>query len=307
MKTPHLLTAFILAMIASLSLANTPSDSDFMPEAELTEEQQAYLSWAQDFHSRLNFQHGEIALPNGVATLNVPDTFYYLSPEDADRVLVEAWGNPPGDKTLGMLFPSELSPLDPDAWGVTIEYQEDGYVSDEDAAELDYSDLLAQMQDETRAANPERLEAGYPSIELMGWAAQPHYDAGTHKMYWAKEIRFGDDPQHTLNYNIRALGRQGVLVLNFIAGMEQLPEIENNLDSVLNMAEFDAGHRYEEFDPEIDQVAAYGIGALVAGKVAAKTGFLAAAILFLKKFGIVILAGVAALAGKLFRKKKTAE
>jgi uncharacterized membrane-anchored protein len=36
-------------------------------------------------------------------------------------------------------------------------------------------------------------------------------------MYWAKEINFGGDSENTLNYNIRVLGRKGVLLLNFIA------------------------------------------------------------------------------------------
>src|SRR5690606_13039288 len=129
-------------------------------------------------------------------------------------------------------------------------------------------------------------------IELIGWAATPYYDQQTNKLYWAKELKFGDYDEHTLNYNIRVLGRHGVLVLNFVAGMEQLPEIQKNLDSVLAMAEFTPGKRYAEFDPNLDQAAAYGIGALVAGKVLAKTGMLATALLFLKKFWFLLALGV---------------
>ncbi|MCB1742863.1 MAG: DUF2167 domain-containing protein, partial [Gammaproteobacteria bacterium] len=72
----------------------------------------------------------------------------------------------------------------------------------------------------------------------------------------------------------------------------------------LAMAEFDQGSRYEDFDPSLDKVAAYGIGALVAGKMAAKTGLLAAAIVFLKKFGVVIVAGLAALGFRLLKRKR---
>ncbi len=306
MKSFGLLWALLAFAICQGSYATNVADDVSGDDPALSAEEQEYLAWAQKFHESLDFQHGEIALPNGVATLHVPDNFYYLSPQDADRVLVDAWGNPPGDSTLGMLFPADVSPLDMNAWGVTIEYQADGYVSDEDAANLDYDDLLKEMQAETRAYNQERIDSGYPPIELLGWASQPHYNASSHKLYWARELQFGDDPEHTLNYNIRALGRQGVLVLNFIASMHQLPEIEANLDTVLAMAEFDQGHRYEDFDPDVDQMAAYGIGALVAGKFAAKTGFFAAAVIFLKKFGIVILAALAALGGRLYKKRKAA-
>ena len=108
---------------------------------------------------------------------------------------------------------------------------------------------------------------------------------------------------NTLNYNIRVLGRRGVLLLNFIAGIDQKELIDQNLDSVLAIASFDKGAQYADFDPDIDKVAAYGLGALVAGKLAAKAGILAGLILFLKKFGVFIVIGIAALFRRLFMKK----
>jgi len=126
-----------------------------------------------------------------VATLEVPEDFYYLDPDDAQRILVEMWGNPPGEKSLGMLFSAEITPFDDQAWGVTIDYEEEGYVEDTDAAEINYDELLEQMQDETRAASQERVAAGYEAIELIGWAARPYYDEKSHKLHWAKELAFG--------------------------------------------------------------------------------------------------------------------
>lgn len=275
-------------------------------EEELTAEEQAYLVWARDIWESLDQQQGEIVLPNEVATLNVPENFYYLSPQDTEKVLVEAWGNPPGAglETMGMLFPSESTPFDDDAWGVTIEYEEDGYVSDADADEINYDELLSQMQEGTRESSRERVEQGYEPIELIGWASKPYYDKESHKLYWAKEIKFGDQPVNTLNYNIRVLGRKGVLVLNFIADMDQQAAIASSMDAVLALAEFNQGSRYGDFNPDLDEVAAYGIGALVAGKVAAKAGLLAAGLIFLKKFGIIIAVGAAVLFGKVFKRKQ---
>lgn len=302
MKALILFSMALLLTFWQVSQAKTPSE-DMPSEKELMGQEQAYQQWAKEFVRSLNHQTGVISLPNGIATLTVPEDFYYLSPEDTERVLVDAWGNPPGTATLGMLFPAHVTPLDDESWGVTIEYEQDGYVSDDDANDIDYNDLLEQMQEDTRDANTDRVKAGYPAVELIGWAAAPHYDEASHKLYWAKEVKFGEDPSHTLNYNIRALGRQGVLVMNFIASMDQLHEIETNLNTVLNMAEFDEGHRYADFNPDIDQVAAYGLGALVAGKVVAKTGILAAVLLFLKKFGVFIVVGIVAFGRKLFGKK----
>jgi uncharacterized membrane-anchored protein len=290
-----LLCCFVPPLLAQ---ENAPS--------ELSEQQ--YAEWSQALWASIERQTGEIQLANQVATLTVPESFYYLNKQDSKKVLEEIWGNPPGNRValLGMLFPADTTPFDSDSWGVTIEYEQDGYVSDEDAADLNYDELLIQMQEDTALTSEARVEKGYVPIKLVGWAAKPYYDATSNKLHWAKEIQFGDAPVNTLNYNIRVLGRQGVLVLNFIAGMDQLPQISTNLDNVLAMAEFNQGSRYADFDPELDDVAAYGIGALVAGKVLAKTGLLAAAFLFLKKFGIILLVAVGTLVKKVFwRKNKT--
>ena len=125
------------------------------------------------------------------------------------------------------------------------------------------------------------------------------YDASTRKLYWAKELRFGDNPDTTLNYEIRALGRTGTLDMTFIADADQLAEINDKREAVLSMGQFNQGNRYEDFDSSIDKVAAYGIGALIAGKVAAKAGLFAAGLLLLKKFGVLLLVGLAAIGRKI--------
>lgn len=291
-------------LLCSLSLLLFCNSAPAQEQEELTPEQAQMLKLLES----LEPEQGEVTLPNGIAKLNVPEDFYYLGAADAKKVLVDIWGNPPESSAgvLGMLFPAGMTPFDTESWAVTVEYEEDGYVSDEDAGEIDYDDLLEQMKDGTRSTNKARVEQGYEPIELVGWAATPYYDEESHKLYWAKELKFGEQSPHTLNYNIRVLGRKGVLVLNFIAGMDQKPVIDSKIDTVLALAEFNDGYKYDQFNPEIDEVAAYGIGALVAGKVAAKTGLLAAALIFFKKFWVFVLAGLVAVFGKLFKRKQAA-
>lgn len=276
----------------------------FAEDTNQASKEEQYQAWANSILQSIQPQNGHIQLPDAVASLNIPDGFYYLSPEDAETVLVDVWGNQPGQNTLGMILPSHSTPFDAETWGVTIRYEEDGYVSDEDANDIDYGELMKQMKADIREESKQRVQDGYEAIELIGWAAPPYYNAQTHKLYWAKELKFGNYEQHTLNYNIRVLGRKGVLVLNFIAGMNQKALIESELDTVLAMAEFDNGAKYTDFDINTDTVAAYGIGALVAGKIAAKTGLFAALFIFLKKFGVLILVGLGGLLKKLFTSKK---
>ncbi len=266
---------------------------------ELSAEEQQQYQHYQAILESLDPQTGDIKLSGNLATLHVPDNFYFLDSDDAEKVLVDLWGNPPGQDVLGMLFPEQYSPLDYESWAVTVDYVADGWVTDEDAADIDYDDLLEEMQDDIRDANPDRIAEGYGSIELLGWAEPPHYDASNKKLYWAKELRFDGNDDTTLNYEIRALGRRGILTMTFIANGNQLYEINASRESVLAMAEFNDGNRYLDFDPSIDEVAAYGLGALVAGKIAAKTGLLTAGLLLLKKFGVFLLIGLAAFGRKL--------
>jgi uncharacterized membrane-anchored protein len=97
-------------------------------------------------------------------------------------------------------------------------------------------------------------------------------------------------------------------VLNAIASMGQLQEIERATAAVLGFVQFGEGHRYADFTPGTDKVAAYGIGALIAGKLAAKVGFFKViwlAILAGKKLILMGLIAAAALFAR-FRKRTAA-
>lgn len=261
-----------------------------------------------DLDGQLHYQTGDIPIGEGLATLHLGEQFRYLGPEDARRVLVEFWENPPeqGD-SLGMIVPAEMSPVDPrGGWGVVITYTEDGHVEDDDADDIDYDELLEEMQEATLEANPDRESRGFPPMELVGWAATPRYDSETHRLYWAQELSVEGAPENTLNYAIRVLGRKGVLEMNAIGGMSQLDMIGPEMESVLSTVEFEVGHRYIDFDPDIDQVAAYGIGGLVAGKLLAKAGFFAVILKFLvaaKKFLLIGLIALGAFVKRLFSRK----
>lgn len=274
--------------------------------APVEEELPPEVAAAIAFEEGLDKQTGTVDLGSGLAELDTGERYVYLPPDDTSRLL-EAWGNPPGTVSLGAVLPREMSVWDEDCWLVVVQYEEDGYVDDSDADSIDYDELLGEMQAQAAADSEARVEAGYGSVALIGWAEAPHYDGATHKLYWAKELDFGGDPEHTLNYNIRVLGRRGVLVMNAIAGMDQLAEIGPEMEALMASTSFKEGNRYADFDEKADKVAAYGIGALVAGGVAAKTGLLKGLLAMLlagKKFVIVAVVGAfAALRGLFFGQK----
>jgi uncharacterized membrane-anchored protein len=131
-------------------------------------------------------------------------------------------------------------------------------------------------------------------MSLVGWAEQPHYDKASHKLYWAKELQSEGEAHHGLNYNIRVLGREGVLVLNAVAGIGQLGQIKTEMQQLTSFTNFTAGNRYADFNGSTDKVAEYGIAALVAGGVAAKLGFFGKMLALLLAFKKLIVIGVAA-------------
>ncbi|WP_438002832.1 DUF2167 domain-containing protein [Sorangium sp. So ce321] len=250
----------------------------------------------QRFDAELKLQSGKVTVGDNLAELDVPEAFRFTGPEGARKVL-EAWGNPPGSDALGMLFPAGLSPMADDSWGVVISYVEEGHVDDDDAKDIDFGELLAEMQKDTSERNLERQKAGFPAVRLSGWAEPPHYDPASKKLYWAKALEFDGNKDGTLNYSIRVLGRKGVLELNAVSGMRQLATVRSEMQSVLKFVEFKPGNRYEDFNEDIDQVAAYGIGALVAGKVAAKAGLFKGLLAVLLASKKLVVAGLAAAAG----------
>jgi len=263
-------------------------------------------SGADALLASFKFQTGKISLPNGIATLDLPANFRYLSPADSEKLLVEGWGNPPGNETLGMIIPTETNPLSESGWGVVITYTEDGHIKDEDADKIDYKELLDNMKKDSEEANKERVKQGYSAMHLVGWAEQPSYDKSARKLIWAKEYSGDKQSENSLNYNIRVLGRKGVLVLNAVAGMNQISQIKNEMPSILAVTEFTKGNRYDDFDSKTDHMAEYGLAALVAGGVAAKMGLFAKLGLLLlafKKFIIIGVVAVGALLKKIFSKK----
>ncbi len=274
------------------------SDSTAVKEAyEQALFAQLYQQFTDSVEGTFAYQYDAVEIGDGIASINVPKGYKYLNGETSDMIIVDIWGNPPRDekdRSLGMLLPLESSPFNDSSFAINITYTEDGYVDDEDAKDIDYDDLLKSMQEDAVAANEFRVEQGYEPIQLVGWASPPFYDAENKKLHWAKELKFGEAPMNTLNYNIRILGRKGYLELNAIGEMFVLNDVKRNLNDILSNVNFTDGNTYGDFDPNLDKVAAYGIGGLIAGKVLAKAGILAKIGIILAKFWKLIAIGVIA-------------
>jgi len=240
-----------------------------------------------------------------VATLHLGERYRYLDPNETNKLLM-AWGNESDTTTQGTIIPSDVDPWSQTGWAVILTYDDDGHIDDSDAAKIDYDDMLKDMKEGTEDHNSERKKAGFEAVHLIGWAEKPRYDASAKKLYWAKELSFEGTTGNTLNYDVRVLGREGVLSMNAVAGMDRLEQIRGEMQPLIGVAEFNEGYRYAEFNKKTDRMAEYGLAALVAAGVGAKLGLFAkfgALLLAFKKFIVLGFIAVGAFIKKLFGKK----
>ncbi|QHJ09144.1 DUF2167 domain-containing protein [Hymenobacter busanensis] len=276
------LLCLLLAPVLGAQAGTTPVDSAALFKAKV-----------DSLNASFRYQTGTIKLGKDLGSLSVPKDMRFLDAEQSKRVLTKIWGNPEtaAEDVQGMLFPLDKGPVSENNWAFVVSYEPMGYVKDDDAEDINYDDLLKDMQEEIREGNAARREAGYAGMELLGWAVPPHYDKATHALHWAKKLQFDNNAAPTLNYDVRLLGRKGVLSLNAVADPIQLGLVESQIPAVVKGTDFAQGLRYADFDPKLDEVAAYSIGGLVAGKVLAKVGALAVIAKFGKAILLVLLKG----------------
>lgn len=279
------------------------------PKAQAGEMEKARETANSKILKSLHFKTGKQTVADGAVTINLPEGFQFLNGADARKVLVDLWGNPPGagNDALGLILPAGMELLGDDSWAVVVRFDDSGYVSDEDAHEMDYDEILKGMQQAAEANNEKRRKNGYPAMTLKGWALPPHYDAQSKVLHWAKDFAVEGSEEDALNYDVRVLGRRGVVSLNCLASMSQVKEVEKHTPELVSMVSFNTGHAYADYDASTDKKAAYGIAGLIAGgAIAAKTGLLKTiwiAILAGKKFIVLGVLGIVGLVKKIFGRR----
>ncbi len=242
------------------------------------------------------------------AKISLPDGYGYLS-KDAAKPLMESMGNNVDDRFLGLIVP--LS--DKVQWFVTLDYENAGYIKDDDAKKWNAKELLDNLKEGTEASNKHREELGIPPIVVTRWVEPPTYDAVTHRLVLSAEAKLkkGEDPDPTINYNTYVLGREGYISLDLITVASQVSEDKRAANELLGAVDFNQGKRYTDFDSSTDKVAAYGLAALIGGIAAKKLGLIAIATGFFLKFAKLIaltVVGIGAAIKKFIKgKPATAE
>ena len=216
------------------------------------------------------------------------------------RKLMVLYGNPATDRELGTLAQEGIG--DP-PW-IIFEFDESGYVKDDDKDELNADDLLASLQEGQKAGNEYRRKNGMDELEILGWAVPPRYNEKTHNLEWATKLHSIGSPadEISINFNTRLLGREGVMEVTLVCEPDELNDMIAEQEKILTGFSYIEGQRYAEYRAG-DKIAEYGLTGLVAGGAAfalAKSGFFTKFAKPLIIGAIAMLAAVKKFFGKLF-------
>jgi uncharacterized membrane-anchored protein len=252
------------------------------------------FSW-ENFEG-VNWQKGPSVGDLGTTgQLKVPEGYLFVGARDT-RTIMEANHNPITGREMGFVAPAG------EEWFAVFEFDDVGYVKDDEKDSLDANALLTSIKDGTAQGNQERIKRGWPTMTILGWETPPRYNDITHNLEWA--IRAQSDGAPVVNHNTRVLGRGGVMEVTLVTDPTTLAATLPKFKAMLEGFQFKEGHKYAEFRAG-DKTAAYGLtGLIVGGGTAAlvKTG----AFKWLWKVIAAGAAGVAALAKKLFSRNRTA-
>ena len=185
--------------------------------------------------------------------------------------------------------------IGPTGWVLAFDYNDTGYVKDDEKDKLDADKLMEAMVEGQKESNKARAKQGWDEMKFAGWANAPHYDAKTNNLTWAVKLTSSSDGHKEvfLNESIRLLGRGGVMNVTLVTDPAAYAEDSATASKLLaGNFSYVAGQRYAEFK-EGDKIAEYGLTALVlggAGAVAFKFGFF-------QKFWKLLVFGAIAVAG----------
>jgi uncharacterized membrane-anchored protein len=300
MKNMSRLPFVLLACLAAFSTASAqqPPPGGQNPAAN---DEAAEMKKANDLIESFGWTRQGKGNIGGMAEIVIPQGYRFTNGEGAKKML-EFYGNPPSNRYLGMLATEDFR-----EHSIIFEFDDVGYVKDDEKDKLDADELLKTMQEGQEAGNEERKKMGLSELEITGWAVPPRFNDQTKNLEWALILKNKEDGHVTINHNTRLLGRKGVMEVTLLCSPEELQGLLPGFQKTLEGFAYNQGERYAEYQSG-DKIAEYGLTALVAGGGAyalAKSGLFGKLGLMLAKLGkgiVVVIAGIFIAIKKAFGK-----
>ncbi|HRH37831.1 MAG TPA: DUF2167 domain-containing protein [Flavobacteriales bacterium] len=301
----------ILAFALATGLNVVAQDSLLVDEN--FEEVEAVLN-TDSLEATFQYQTGRVMIADWTVTLELPDSLKYLAGEQARQLVVNIWGNAPSiaDGMEGVIMYADAGAFD-ERSAFIVYSDTTGHVPDKDADRIDFDVIMRHMMATDSADNAERAALGLSKLVLIGWADKPFYDKERHALYWAKEMAQDASEDHVLNYNIRILGREGLITVNGLSTMSRLDIMKAEIPAITSFISYNDGFKYGEYKLLEDRLSGSTIATLIDPTATPDLGEFkdkAKSILvtFLKVAGIalVCMIGIIVLIVFLVRRKRNA-
>ena len=225
----------------------------------------------EELQNPLQWQSGPATASIGeIAEIDLSSEYVYLDDEGTQKLLALTQNIPSGAEL------ATLAPKNDEQWFVVFEFDESGYVADDEKDELDADAMLESIRAGTEAANEERRKRGWETMTIVGWREEPHYEYSTNNLSWAIDGETAG--RRNVNRMVKLLGRRGVMTATLVGGPDEMDISIAQVNTLLESFRFTAGNTYAEYVPGTDKLAEYGLTALVVGggaAVLAKSGLLA--------------------------------
>lgn len=251
----------------------------------------ANIAYAADSNDtqKVNWIEGPKTVDVGtdLAKLDLPSEYIFANGSDAKKLMKEM-DNFISNKEQGIVFSKDEN----ENWFVLFEFDNIGYVKDNDSQNIDADELLSDIKKGTEEDNKERKKNGKPTLDIIGWDEKPHYDQKTHNLVWS--VLSNSKGEKIVNYNVRILGRGGVTEVTLVAGKDEMEKVKPNLENIISKYSYKEGKRYSDYIKG-DKASEIGLAALIAGGAgagAAKLGLLAKILIVFKKIWIFLLFGI---------------
>ena len=258
----------IKALAQSADEGDEGVSQEAMSEAE---RQYRNISWQGPGTDAQLGEKAHIIIPEG----------YRFTDRQGTQTLMQLYGNLLTQWEQGYIEPEDEN----EGWFVVFEYEESGHIKDDEKSDLDADAVMESFKEGDKVSNEERKSMGLPALNTVGWLVPPYYNDKTHNLEWA--LLLESEGQQNVNYNVRLLGREGIMHVTVVTGTEEFEDVRAKIPAILESFAFNPGRTYAEYQ-EGDKLADYGLMALLGVGVAATV---------FSKFGKVILVGIAAVIG----------
>lgn len=296
--TAFSLVVLLCSLCIGSSLHAQKKEDSVAPSPPSEEEQAKQLKAVIDKIEKLGWTREGVGKLGGKAQVTIPKNYRFTGSSGTQQLL-KMFDNVPSHNELGMFTTEGLGP-----W-IIFEFDDVGYVKDDDKDELNADKLLSTLREGQEAGNEQRRQMGLHELELLGWEVPPRYNAQTHNLEWATRVQPKGGGGISINYNTRLLGRKGVMEVALICAPDEMQQLMPDYQAIMSGFKYSTGESYAEYRAG-DKVAQYGLAALVAGGAAvaaSKMGLFAKlGVLFAKlgKGAIAIVVAIGVGLRKLF-------